>query len=274
MSEVDLRTLADDVQAEHDALANLLASVPEDAWNVVTPAPRWSVRDQITHLAFFDGITRLAVAEPAEFERFRDGVSDLQDYVDGVSEQGAGRTGAEMLQWWADERRVLLDAALNADPTHRVPWFGPSMSLASKLTARLMETLAHGQDVVDALGLNRPPSGRLKHVARIGVLAFPNSFLTRGLEVPQSPVRVSLASPDGQGTWEWGDPAAADSVEGPAEEFCLVVTQRRHVQDTSLKVTGETSTAWMGIAQAFAGPPGEGRKPGQFPRKEQDASPA
>ena len=274
MSKVDLGTLADDVQAEHDSLANLLTSVPEDAWDVATPAPRWSVRDQISHLAFFDGITRMAVDEPAEFERFRDGLADLHSYVNNVSEQCVGRTGAEMLRWWADERRALLEACLNADPSRRVPWFGPSMSLASKMTARLMETWAHGQDVVDALDLKRPLSGRLKHVARIGVLAFPNSFLANGLEVPQIPVRVSLQAPGGQGTWEWGNAAATDSVDGPAEDFCLVVTQRRHVHDTSLNVIGETASAWMGIAQAFAGPPGEGRKPGQFPRKYQEESPA
>jgi len=274
MRKVDLVALVADVQAEHDALADLLVSVPDDAWDVATPAPGWSVGDQITHLAFFDGITRLAVADPAQFERFRDGIADLQEYVEGISEQGVWRTGAEKLHWWADERRALLEAALNAGPSHRVPWFGPSMSLASKLTARLMETWAHGQDVVDALDLNRPPSLRLKHVARIGVLALPNSFLVNGLEVPQIPVRVSLEAPHGQGIWEWGDSAAADSVEGRAEDFCLVVTQRRHVQDTSLEVTGETATAWMAIAQAFAGPPGEGRKPGQFPHKRRGASPA
>jgi uncharacterized protein (TIGR03084 family) len=137
------------------------------------------------------------------------------------------------------------------------------MSLASKVTARIMETWAHGQDVVDALGATRTPTDRLRHVARIGVLAMPNSFATHGRPVPTDRIRVALTAPSGA-VWSWGDDDAADSVSGDALDFCLVVTQRRHVADTALEVTGPTATAWIGIAQAFAGPPGAGRRAGQF----------
>ena len=47
-------------------------------------------------------------------------------------------------------------------------------------------------------------------------------------------------------------------------DFCLVVTQRRHLDDTDLIVAGPLAEEWIGMAQAFAGPPGEGRQPGQF----------
>jgi hypothetical protein len=50
-------------------------------------------------------------------------------------------------------------------------------------------------------------------------------------------------------------------VTGRAEEFCLVVTQRRHVDDTDLEVTGALATDWMSKAQAFAGAPTEGPAP-------------
>lgn len=264
----DVGSLADDVQAEHDALADGLRGLGEDAWSTPTPAPRWTVRDQVTHLAFFDHVTRLAIAEPAAFEALRaEAEQDLESYVDGRRAEAADRSGPEMLDWWARERTALLDAARAADPRQRVPWFGPSMSLASKLTARVMETWAHGQDVVDALGLVRPPTARLHHVARIGVLAFPNSFRANGRPVPEAGVRVVLTAPGG-GTWEWGERDAPDSVSGPAEDFCLVVTQRRHLDDTSLVVTGPVAMEWMSIAQAFAGAPGEGRAPGQFSRPE------
>ena len=53
-------------------------------------------------------------------------------------------------------------------------------------------------------------------------------------------------------------------VEGTALDFCLVVTQRRHVDDTALATQGDVASEWMTIAQAFAGPPGAGRRPGQF----------
>jgi len=50
-------------------------------------------------------------------------------------------------------------------------------------------------------------------------------------------------------------------VRGPARDFCLVVTQRRHPLDTALEVTGEAAQSWIAIAQAFAGPPTEQRPP-------------
>jgi hypothetical protein len=53
-------------------------------------------------------------------------------------------------------------------------------------------------------------------------------------------------------------------VTGTALDFCLAVTQRRHLDDTALKVKGPAATEWMSIAQAFAGAPGGGRRPGQF----------
>ena len=73
-----------------------------------------------------------------------------------------------------------------------------------------------------------------------------------------------LDAPDGS-QWEW-DEAGTDSVRGPALDFCLVVTQRRHRDDTALEVDGDAAQEWISIAQAFAGAPGNGRKPGQFAR--------
>jgi uncharacterized protein (TIGR03084 family) len=128
------------------------------------------------------------------------------------------------------------------------------MSLTSAVTARLMETWAHGQDVADSLGVSRPPTSRLRHVAELGVRTFGFSFAVRGLPVPEGAVHLALAGPSGE-TWEWGPPDARDRISGPAEDFCLVVTQRRQLGHTSLDVRGEAASAWMAVAQAFAGLP-------------------
>jgi uncharacterized protein (TIGR03084 family) len=137
------------------------------------------------------------------------------------------------------------------------------MSAVSFATARLMETWAHGQDIVDALGVTRPPTDRLRHVAFIGVRARPFSYATNEKTMPEGEVRVELQAPGG-GTWVYGDAAATDVVRGPALDFCLVVTQRRHPADSALVIEGPLAEEWMGIAQAFAGPPGAGRAAGQF----------
>lgn len=257
--------LVADLRDEAAVLQSLLADLTPAQWSAETPAVGWSVQDQVSHLAHFDGVTRMCIATPEEFIAFRDGLDDLQTYVDGVGESRANMSGEEMLAWWTEENDGVTTAALAADPTVRVPWFGPSMSLASKVTARIMETWAHGQDVVDAIGAQRESTDRLKNVARIGVLAFPNSYRTHGLEVPDTLVRVELTGPSGD-AWVWGSQDATDVVRGSALDFCLVVTQRRHVLDTRLETEGSVAEQWMHIAQAFAGPSGSGREPGQFRR--------
>jgi uncharacterized protein (TIGR03084 family) len=145
----------------------------------------------------------------------------------------------------------------------RVPWFGPDMSVASALTARIMETWAHGQDIADTLGVTREATDRLAHVAHIGVGARAYSFVANGRPAPTVGVRVDLVLPSGR-PWSAGPADAADRIAGSAVDFCLVVTQRRHRDDTGLVVTGPAADEWMAIGQAFAGKPGAGRKPGQF----------
>jgi uncharacterized protein (TIGR03084 family) len=83
------------------------------------------------------------------------------------------------------------------------------------------------------------------------------------MEPSQAAIRVTLTAPSGA-TWELGEESAEDIVRGTATDFCRVVAQRRHIADTGLEVIGPAAQEWMGIAQAFAGPPGPGRKPGEF----------
>ena len=154
---------------------------------------------------------------------------------------------------------MLLTFA-SLDGGRRIPWFGPPMGPASFITARLMETWAHGQDIADGLGVRRTPTVRLRHVADIGVRTRGFSYLLNGRAAPEEPVRVELAGPDGD-TWSWGPPAADDRVVASALDFCLLVTQRRHRDDVDVRATGAAADEWLSIAQAFAGPPGGGRPP-------------
>ena len=131
------------------------------------------------------------------------------------------------------------------------------MGANSFLTARLMETWAHGQDIIDAVGGERPDTSRLRHIAHLGAITRGWSYVNRRLEIPEDEVYISLTGPDGQ-IWTWGPSEALNSVEGLAKDFCLVVTQRRHLEDTELEVTGDVAKDWMGLAQAFAGPPTNG----------------
>jgi uncharacterized protein (TIGR03084 family) len=252
--------LTADLAAEHADLDALVTDLDEPGFDLPTPAEGWRVRDQISHLAWFDREAVRAAVDPESFlATLPEAVAD-ETFTERAVVEGRTMSGAALLAWWRGARAELLRALPKVDPASRVPWYGPPMSPASFTTARLMETWAHGQDVADALGVERAPTNRLRHVAFIGVRALPNSYRVRDLPVPDVPVRVELQAPSGE-AWCWGDEGAADVVRGPALDFCLVVTQRRHVDDTALVAEGSVATEWLRVAQAFAGPAGPGRPP-------------
>jgi uncharacterized protein (TIGR03084 family) len=259
----DMTGICADLQAEQEALERLLHTLHEDDWNKPTPAAGWVVRDQISHIGWTDRVATVAAGQP---QRFATEIL-AQDRRGRQAQQlatGRSMPAAALLAWWNDGRLAMLEVFRRLDPKARIPWFGPAMSAVSFATARLMETWAHGQDIVDTLGLSRPATSRLRHVAHIGVLARPFSYTVRGRTVPADAVYVELLGPSGA-VWTWGEARAHNRISGPAEDFCLVVTQRRHPADTHLCIAGPAAQEWMGIAQAFAGPAGAGRQPGQFP---------
>ncbi|MET8000391.1 TIGR03084 family metal-binding protein [Nonomuraea glycinis] len=252
--------LLDDLRAETASLETLLDGLRPPDWEQLTPAEGWAVRDQVSHLAWFDDAACTAATDPAAFQALLADLFDTGTSVDDLAVRERGRSPAELRAWFGTSRERLIGTLAPIEPRRRLPWYGVEMSATSFVTARLMETWAHGQDIADATGATREPTDRLRHVARIGFMALPYSFTVRGLPVPERPVRAELALPGG-GEWTAGPPDAADVVRGPMLDFCLAVTQRIHVTDTALRITGETAQAWMRIAQAFAGPPGRGRDP-------------
>lgn len=257
---MNIDMLCNDLAAERAQLWGFLELVGND-WQVDTPAPGWTVHDQVTHLAWFDEAATQSIVSPQAFRTARDHVrTNVENFVDVVRADNHGRTIDDVSQWLIAAGESLKIAARAADPAVRVPWYGPDMTVASSLTARIMETWAHTQDIVDTVGATREPSDRLRHVAFIGWRALPFSFAAHGLAAPSEPVRVEL------GDLVLGPDDATNVVRGSALDFCLLVTQRRHVADTDLRATGLVATTWLSIAQAFAGPPGVGRQPGQFRR--------
>lgn len=252
-----MKDLLEDLDAEHADLDALLAPLDEAGWSRATPAAGWAVRDQVSHLAYFDDAAVSAMTDPSTFAALVEAALAGGDPMQEHLRRGRALTGAEVLAWWRTSRGAMVEAARVLPEGARVPWFGPPMALLSFVSARLMETWAHGQDVADALGVDRLPSSRLRHIAHLGVRTRLFSYAVRGLEPPSAPVSVVLSGPDDE-RWTWGEPGA-DRVHGSALDFCLVVTQRRHIADTALVVEGDAAVEWMGIAQAFAGPPGPGR---------------
>jgi uncharacterized protein (TIGR03084 family) len=254
---MDLDALLRDLDAESAELEALLVGAD---WSTPTPAEGWTIGHQIAHLTWTDAAAVQAATDRAAFARTLEAaMTDVTGLVDRTA--AAGITAPdEMLRRWRDGRARLAAALRATPPGDKIAWFGPPMSPAMTATGRLMETWAHGQDVADALGVDRTPTARLRHVGYIGVRTMGHGFLAHGRPAPSEPVRVELTAPDGS-TWEFGPDDAANRLTGPALDFALLVTQRRHRDDLALTPTGRVADAWLDVAQAFAGPPGKGRAP-------------
>ena len=260
---MDVSEILDDLIAEQQSLDDVVAGLTTEQWDMATPSPGWSVADQIAHLTYFDGTASLAIENPEGFAEMAEGLVELMGSDDGSAVDDAllsryrSLSTYGLLAQWRANRSALAKVASTLENDTRIEWYGPSMGAKSFLTARLMEAWAHGQDIVDTLGVERAATDRLRHIAQLGYITRGWTYINRGMEVPDTPVRVELISPSGE-VWTFGPDDAAESIVGSAEDFSLVTTQRRHVDDTTLVVTGASARDWMERAQLFAGPATDG----------------
>ncbi len=255
-----------DLRAESDELDALVAGLAAERWAESTPSPGWTIAHQIAHLWWTDRVALTAVTDEAGFSAVvTEAAKDPSGFVDAGAEELAVTPPDQLLADWRRTRAQLHDELLKVVDGRKLPWFGPPMSAASMATARLMETWAHGLDVADALGVDRPPTARLRSIAHIGVRTRDFAFAVNNLAPPADPFLVQLRAPDGAGglpgesTWSWGPEDATQRVTGSALDFCMLVTQRRPRSALDVAAVGEDAERWLGIAQAFAGPPGPGR---------------
>ena len=256
---------AEDFRAEAAALAALLEPLSDGDFTHRTQFKGWSVNDVIGHLHLFDRAARLALTDPLAFR-------DLMTPVMAALERGdslllpqrailGDLAGRALLRAWRAEAEATADAYARADPRQRIPWVGPAMSARSAITARQMETWAHGQELFDLLGVTRRETDRIRNIVHLGVATFGWSFANRGLPVPDPAPHLRLTAPSGA-VWKWNPPRKDNAITGTAVDFARVVTQVRNVADTGLTVTGPTARRWMEIAQCFAGPPEDPPRPG------------
>lgn len=254
-----------DFRDESDALHALLKTLPEADWSRATQFKGWRVNDVVAHLHFGNYAADLSLSDEAAFKAF---AADYQ----GAKQRGVhmlefthawlkGTAGPALLALWHDYYQEMAQRFAAADPRKRVLWFGPDMSVRSSISARLMETWAHGQEIYDLLGQPCVQSDRIRNIVVMGVNTFQWTFSNRGLAVPAQQPYLRLEAPSGD-IWEWNEPSADNAIEGSALAFCQVVTQVRNIADTGLRVVGDTATRWMAMAQCFAGPPEDPPAPG------------
>jgi len=255
-----MHAICEDLKTEYNELDRVVAGLDEETWSLVTPFYGWTIKDEISHLSYYESAALQSLtgreAFTAGFEALLGSMKPGDDLFDEINARGGKQPVRDLLASWRTTREKLLAGLAKRGVKDRLAWYGPDMSARSFATARLMEVWAHGQDILDALGLSRQPTARLKHIAHMGVATYGWSFVNRQMDVPAAEIRVALNGPSNE-IWTWGPEDAAETVSGSAEGFCLVITQRRNIADTDIIVRGAAAHLWMDIAQAFAGPPAD-----------------
>ncbi len=255
---------AGDFLAESEALHAAVSRLQDADFRVQTQFKNWSIDDVLVHLHFWNGMADLSTGKEAAFRRVLDGA--MAGFRDGslrAFENGAvGERGAALREAWIARVREMAPRWAAMDPKTRLPWVGPTMSARSSITARQMETWAHGFEIFDCLGIEREEGDRVRNIVVLGVNTLAWSHEVHGLPVPESMPKLELTAPSGV-LWEFGDPDAG-RIAGPAVDFAAVVTQTRALADTGLNVEGAVARNWMAHAQCFAGareaPPASGTR--------------
>ena len=256
---------AKDFLKESTQIFDLMKNRPEKDFFIRTQFKNWSINDVIGHLHLFNFAANLSLKSPDHFQKkfflifknFKNG----QNILEPQGKWLKGLSGNALLEaWWLQVKRVT-ETFEKANPKSRVKWVGPEMSARSSITARQMETWAHGQEIFDVLGKVRVESDSIKNIVHLGVSTFAWTFFNRDLTPPDEIPFIELESPSGI-MWKWNNPSRSSKISGKATEFASVVTQTRNIKDTNLRVVGNTASQWLSIAQCFAGPPENPPKPG------------
>lgn len=259
-----MKARIDHLREECAALDEFLASLAPADWSKVTAFFNWTVADEIMHLRLVDGFGIVSLTTPDEFPalvaQVRAGQARGFELSDRMRELWGHLSPADIRANWSDGWQRICALFDATDPEIRMPWFGPAMAASAFVTARQMEVWAHGQDIYDLFKVRRVNDDRIHSICELGVRTHGWSFANRSLERPERP-EVRLTAPSGA-VWAWNE-GEVERISGPAEDFALVVTQRRNVADTGLVVEGEGAQAWMAIAQCFAGAPEQMPAPGE-----------
>ncbi|MEZ5740092.1 MAG: TIGR03084 family metal-binding protein [Burkholderiaceae bacterium] len=260
----DVLTQAADFRDESEALDQLVAPLDDAALQQVTGFKGWTIEQIIAHLYHWTWAVELSITDEVAFlAHLRDfgarkaalGMRALErEWLDGLA-------GRALVDQWRAGYRQTAERFLAIDPKRRLKWAGPDMSARSSMTARQMETWAHGQAVFDRLGATRIDTDRIRNIVVLGINTFGWTFKVHGRDVPEAPPQVELTAPTGA-RWVYHEGSGSGRIRGTATEFCQVVTQVRHRDDTALRIEGDVAGQWMSIAQCFAGPPETPPAPG------------
>ena len=152
-------SVAIDFKEENDAIYQLLEPLKDEDFERTTQFKAWTLNDILAHLHYFNYAADLSLTdEPAFLELVNELVASrkkgeaLVPFTDRKLNRLKGRA---LLKLWRDYYPEMSKRFEVEDPKKRLKWVGPSMSVRSSITARLMETWSHAQAIYDLLGVER-----------------------------------------------------------------------------------------------------------------------
>ncbi len=246
----------EDLDAEQERLAAILAGLDDAQWTAPSAAAGWSVADVVLHLAQSDEavVASAAGADLRAGPAARAGLgtapgASVDEIMDRLV-QAERAAPAEVFQRWQQARAAALAALRAADPKQPMAWVETPMKPATLATTRLAEAWAHGLDITGPLGIDFPDTGRLRHVAWLAHRTLPYALARSGGQ--RCDVLCELTAPDGAGTWRFGPDTAGSSITGPAGAFCRVAAQRLAPSSSGLVTRGPNGAAALRVLRTYA----------------------
>ncbi|MGW4461220.1 TIGR03084 family metal-binding protein [Micromonospora sp. NPDC004704] len=250
--------------ADGNDVDGLLADLDDAQWGLPTPSEGWTIAHQVAHLAATFHLAAMAASQPEGFVAMTKQLSpDFGANVDAAMAPFLAAPPQVLLGHWRSERANAEQALASVPAGKVVPWLVRPLPAPVLAAAGMMELFGHGQDIADALGVRREFTDRIAHLVGFAVRTWDFGYLSRNLTPPEVEFRFELTLPSGA-PFVSGPENAEQRITGPSVDFCLLVTRRRHRDDLDLVATGPDAEQWLNIAQAYRGPAGPGRRPGQF----------
>jgi uncharacterized protein (TIGR03084 family) len=237
----------DDFEAEQDRLDLVLGGLDEDQWLAGSGAAGWSVTDVVLHLAQSEEAVAATISGTGLPSR--PGGVNVDDAMDLLVRSQRAAPSAVLGRWRA-ARRSAVQALRSADPGQPMQWIEAPLKPATLATTRLAETWAHGLDITEALGIDWPDTGRLRHIAWLAHRSLAYAFVLAGSS-PEA-VFCRLTAPFGAEVWEFGPGDAPSRIEGPAGEFCRVAAQRLAPGESGLRAQGPHGATALRIVRTYA----------------------
>jgi uncharacterized protein (TIGR03084 family) len=221
---------------QHAELRSLCDGLDAEAWDRPSPCDGWSVSDVVLHMAQTDemALASLDGRMASWLESVASGWAAAGNVDDGAGALVAGQRGApgaEVYERWRAATDALRDRFAGYDPHARVEWVAGRLSAHTLAATRLSECWIHTTDVAGGLGVDLPPSDRLRHVARLAWRTLPYAFARAGRPAA-GPVSFHLT--------------------GPAIDLCRVAGQRADAASTALRADGPDAATVLELVRTFA----------------------